>query len=173
MRRPLGTIMLITALSVAVAGCSQRGLRDLRPSGPGPDEFMILPVKPLTAPADYATLPPPTPGAGNLVDPNPIAEGIVAMGGSASALEPGGIPASEAALVTASSRHGVDPSVRETLAEQDATFRKRMLRMSRFRVLPVDRYEQAYRRQALDPFRQTERFRSAGAGTPTSPPEKP
>lgn len=169
MRRPLGMIILIAA--VAVAGCSQKGLRDLRPQGPGPDEFMILPVKPLTAPKDYSQLPAPTPGGGNLVDPTPTADAMVAMGGHQGQTD--GIAAADGALVTASSRYGVEPGVRQTLAEDDAKFRKRQSRMTRFRLFPVDRYAQAYRRQSLDAFSQTERFRRAGAGTPTSPPERP
>ncbi len=168
MARPLGIIMLIAA--VGIAGCSKTGLRNLRAPGPGPDEFMILPVKPLTAPQDYSTLPTPSPGSANLVDVNPIADAAVAMGGRAEAAESGAIAAADSALIAAASRNGVEPDVRETLAEADAKFRKRQTRMTRFRLFPVDRYEQAYRRQALEPFPETERYRAAGAGTPTSPP---
>ena len=169
MRRPLGIIIMLVA-AAAVAGCSGKGLRNLRAPGPGPDEFMILPVKPLTAPQDYSELPPPDPGNGNLVDPEPLADAAVALGGRAEATKPSGVPAADGALVAAASRHGVEPGVRETLAARDARFRKRQSRMTRIRLLPVDRYEQAYRRQALDPYPETERFRRAGAGTPTSPP---
>ena len=35
------------ALAVGVAGCSQKGLRDLRINSNGPDEFLILPTKQL------------------------------------------------------------------------------------------------------------------------------
>ena len=165
MRRPLGMIILMTA--VAVAGCSKTGLRDIRAAGPGPDEFMILPVKPLTAPTSYSELPTPTPGGANLVDPTPTADAVAALGGRSTS----GIPAADGALVTAASRNGVDPTVRETLAEADAKFRKRQSRMTRFKLFPVDRYAQAYRRQAIDPYQQTEIYRNAGAGTPSSPPE--
>lgn len=171
MLRPLGiTIMLVAAVSVA--GCSNKGLRLIQAPGPGPDEFLILPVKPLTAPTDYSNLPKPNPGGENLVDLNPTADAVVALGGRAEATEPGGVPAADSALVTAASRHGVEPGVRETLSEADAKFRKRQSRMTRIRLAPVDRYEQAYRRQSLDPFPETERYRRAGAGTPSSPPPK-
>lgn len=168
MARPLGIIMLIAA--VGIAGCSKTGLRDLRAPGPGPDEFMILPVKPLTAPQDYSVLPTPDPNGGNLVDQNPIADAAVAMGGRADVAESGAIGAADGALISAATRHGVESDVRENLAEADAKFRKRQTRMTRFRLFPVDRYEQAYRRQALEPFPENERYRAAGAGTPTSPP---
>jgi len=168
MRVPLGAIILIGL--VAVAGCSKKGLRDLRPNGPGPDEFMILPNKPLTAPKDYQVLPAPTPGGANLVDPHPKAEAIVALGGKASALTPDGVPASDGALVSQASRYGVPANTRVSLAETDAKFRKRQSVMTRIRLFPVDRYEQAYRRDALSPFEETNRFRRSGFGTPSSPP---
>jgi len=171
MLRPLGIIMLISA--VGVAGCSGKGLRYLPAPAAGPDEFLILPVKPLTAPQDYSVLPAPSPGSSNLVDQNPIGDAAVAMGGRAEATVPGGIAAADSALVTASSRYGVEPDVRETLAKADVKFRKRQSRMTRVRLLPVDRYEQAYRRQTLEPFPENERYRRAGAGTPTAPPKNP
>ncbi|MCB1365637.1 MAG: DUF3035 domain-containing protein [Rhodobacteraceae bacterium] len=170
MRIPLSVIVLAL---VAVAGCSNKGLRDLRAPGTGPDEFMILPAKPLTQPADYAVLPPPTPGGSNITDQHPDADAVAALGGRPEALNATGIPASDGALVTAASRNGVEPGVRASLASQDAEFRKRQSRMTRFRLFPVDRYSQAYRKQALDPFRQTQEFRNRGFGTPTSPPAKP
>ena len=57
------------------------------------------------------------------------------------------------------------------LAEEDAAFRKRQGRWTRLRLFPVDRYEQAYRKNAINPFDQTEAFRRAGAATPSAPPE--
>lgn len=171
MRVPLSLVILGAA--VAVSGCSNQGLRDLRAPGTGPDEFMILPAKPLTAPQDYAVLPAPTPGGSNLTDQNPTADAVAALGGNPAALNPNtGIPSSDAALVTAASRKGVSPNTRVALAEEDAKFRKRQARSTRFRLFPVDRYKQAYRKQSLDPFKQTELFRSRNAGTPTSPPEQ-
>ena len=79
MRIPFGMIVLVGA--VAVAGCSQKGLRDIRKTGTGPDEFLVLPNKPLNEPADYSSLPEPTPGAGNIADPTPQADAIAALGG--------------------------------------------------------------------------------------------
>lgn len=172
MRAPLSMTILVAALTVA--GCSNQGLRNLRAPGPGPDEFMILPAKPLTAPSDYAFLPAPTPGGSNLTDQNPNADAVAALGGRPAALEPGaGIPASEGALVTAASRHGVPSNIRTELATEDAKFRKRQARMTRIRLFPVDRYQQAYRKQSLDPFAQTQLFRNRNAATPTSPPPTP
>lgn len=168
MRFPLFLAFLVTL--VAVAGCAKRPLHDLRKPGNGPDEFMIQPVKPLTAPKDYAVLPAPTPGAANLTDPNPKADAVVALGGRASALEPTGVPSSDAALVTASSRYGVPQNTRASINQEDADYRRRQGRMTSLRLFPVDRYEQVYRRQAMDPFTTNEAFRNAGYPTPTAPP---
>ena len=76
-------------------------------------------------------------------------------------------------LVAQASRFGVPGDIRAALAERDAAFRKRQSRGTRIRLFPVDRYRQAYRREALDPFEEAERFRRSGFQTPTSPPERP
>ena len=84
-------IVLTLLAATIVAGCGGRDdvtLTRLRNTSEGPDEFSILPGKPLQTPADYATLPPPTPGAANLTDQNPLADGVAAggSGGGASTL---------------------------------------------------------------------------------------
>ncbi len=172
MRIPLGALILTVALTVTMTlgGCASNGLRQLDAPRTGPDEFLILPSKPLTAPQDFDVLPTPTPGGTNLTDRNPMADAVVALGGRASALEYNGVPASDAALVAQASRFGVPADIRASLAEADAQFRKRQAWLTNIRLFPVDRYEQAYRRQALDPFAEAARFRGAGIGTPSSPP---
>lgn len=169
MRYPLSAIIL--GLTIIVAGCSDKGLRVLATDSTGPEEFMVQPVKPLTTPQDYAVLPAPTPGGSNLVDPTPVADAVVALGGSAAALNATNVPASDGALVAQTSRFGVPPNIRTSLAEQDAEFRKRQARSTRIRLFRVDRYQQAYRREAMDPYSEAERFRNSGIATPTSPPE--
>lgn len=160
-------VILVSVL--AIAGCSNAGLRDLRSNTGGPDEFLVLPTKPLSAPANYSELPEPTPGQANLVDPNPNAEAIAALGGRSSS--EAGIPASDSGIVQYASRYGVPGDIRETLAQEDETFRQRRGRFTQFRLVRVDRYGQVYARQKLDPFATTRAARSAGAATPTSPPE--
>ncbi|MFS4581890.1 DUF3035 domain-containing protein [Phaeobacter sp. C3_T13_0] len=169
MRIPFGVIVLMGAL--AVSACGQKGLRDLRPAGTGPDEFLVLPTKALTEPASYETLPQPTPGAANLTDRNPKGEAVSALGGNPAALVAGaGVPASDGALVTAASRYGVNPDVRTELAARDAKKRKRENRTARFKLFPVDRYQEAYKREAIVPDQVSERFRRAGFETPSAPP---
>ncbi|CUH86786.1 hypothetical protein PH5382_00699 [Phaeobacter sp. CECT 5382] len=169
MRLPLVILGLIGA--VAVSGCVQKELRDIRATGTGPDEFLVLPPKPLTEPADYSALPAPTPGGSNLTDANPQAEAIAALGGKPAAAEPtGAIPSGDAGLVTASSRYGVAANVRQTLAAEDAKFLKRKRRGGKIKIAPVDRYEQIYSKQTLDPFAVNAAFRRAGVATPSAPP---
>lgn len=161
------SVILISVL--AIAGCSNAGLRDLRSNTGGPDEFLVLPVKPLSAPTSYTELPEPTPGQANLVDPNPNADAVAVLGGRVSTST--GIPASDSSLVQHASRYGVPGDIRETLAQEDETFRQRRGRLTQFRLFPVDRYGQVYARQKLDPFASTRAARNAGAATPTSPPK--
>ncbi|WP_171178792.1 DUF3035 domain-containing protein [Ruegeria sp. HKCCD8929] len=170
MRMPLAMIMLTAA--IAVSGCANKGLKVLQSPANGPDEFAVLPVKPLTAPTDYQFLPAPTPGASNLTDPTPQADAVEALGGRASALASNGIPSSDQALVTASSRYGVPADTRQVLAQEDADFRKRRGRFTQIRLFPVDRYEQVYRKHSIDPYAQAEAFRKRGYPTPSAPPEE-
>ncbi|NIZ61919.1 DUF3035 domain-containing protein [Sedimentitalea sp. CY04] len=169
MRIPLGVIFVTTAL--AISGCGSSGLRELQQPSTGPDEFMVMPAGQLTPPENYALLPTPTPGGSNLTDQNPQADAVVALGGNPAALNSGGgVPTSDGALVTASSRYGVQPDIRASLAAEDAAFRKRENRTARFKLFAVDRYEEAYDKETLNPFKINQWFRNSGYGTPSAPP---
>ncbi|WP_299678015.1 DUF3035 domain-containing protein [uncultured Roseobacter sp.] len=164
MRRILALI-LITA---CVGACANTGLRDLRSNSRGPDEFIIEPRAPLQTPDDLTTLPAPTPGQANLTDNDPMADAVVALGGRPSSGT--AIPASDGALVTAASRFGVTPGIRQELAEADERFRTRQARFTQFRLFREDRYLQAYRRERLDAAETAAQWRRAGARTPSYPP---
>lgn len=162
-------IALLVGLVAFMAGCANVGLRDLRSNSEGPDEFSILPVNTLQAPENFNDLPAPTPGGSNLVDRSAVAEATAALGGRVG--DPNAaIPAGEGALVQHASRLGVNPDIRSTLAQNDADFRRRKARFTQYRIVPVDRYNQAYRRQALDANEEQNRWRRAGARTPSAPP---
>ncbi|NIZ15366.1 DUF3035 domain-containing protein [Phaeobacter sp. HF9A] len=156
----LGSVLLLAA-------CGDKPLHDLDARRKGPDEFLVLPNKPLEQPASYAQLPTPTPGGANLTDRNPRQEAIVALGGRPSS----GIPASEGALITAASRYGVQGDIRETLAEEDAKRRKRAGILANIKLFPVDRYAETYERDSLDPYAVSDAYRAAGVPTPSAPPE--
>ncbi|MFK7754867.1 MAG: DUF3035 domain-containing protein [Sedimentitalea sp.] len=166
----IALVLSVLGVAVVLAGCSNKGLRSLRHDGEGPDEFKVLPSKQLSEPENYAQLPEPTPGGSNRVDATPKADAVAALGGRPAALVPGAIPAGDSALVTQASRFGVPADTRASLAAADAKFRKRQARLTGIKLFPVDRYEQAYRRQAMDPFGTNDRFQRAGIATPTAPP---
>lgn len=161
---------LVTMLALA-ACANDRGLRDLRSNGGGPDEFGVSPVIPLALPDDLAALPPPTPGGANRTDPTPVADAVAVLGGNPGALEPSGVPSGDRALIAAAGRNGVDPSIRATLAAEDEAFRARQSRLRLFGGR--DRYFSAYSRQSLDAYAELQRFRNAGVVTPSAPPAAP
>lgn len=162
-------LAILFVLPVLVAGCANVGLRDLQSTSSGPDEFGIKPVGALQEPANYKELPAPTPGGVNRVDRSALAEGANAFGGNVG--DPNApVPARDGALVQHASRLGVSPNIRQTLAETDAAFRKRKARFTQYRIVPVDRYNQAYRREALNARAEQNRWRRAGARTPSAPP---
>ena len=169
MRRLLQGVMIAAAL-LSVSACQNTSLRSLEKPGEGPDEFRIVPGKPLEPPPDYATLPAPTPGGANLTDQNPEANAIAALGGRAPT-GAAGIPAGDTALVSRASRFGIDPNIRATLNVEDADFRQRRGRFTQIRIVPTDTYSEIYSRQTLDPFVEVARWRRAGARTPSSPPQ--
>lgn len=171
MRVLVGVIVLAVALGFA--GCTKKGLRDLRNPSEGPDEFLIMPNKPLTMPVELRALPVPTPGGTNITDQNPKGDAIAALGGRPEVLNQTAVPATDAALLAQASRYGVPSDIRVSLAEADAKFRQRAARSGRIRLFPVDRYVQAYRRSSLKPFDETDRWRASGRQTPSSPPERP
>lgn len=164
-------VAALSLIALALAGCANNGLRDLRSNSSGPDEFMVNPAKPLQKPDSYKTLPVPTPGQSNLTDRSAVNEGIAAFGGRAGSPN-APVPASDAALVRHASRMGVQTGIRKALAESDAKFRKRKQRFTQIRIVPVDRYNQAYGRLALDPHQEAERWRRAGARLPSYPPKE-
>lgn len=170
----LARMILIGVMGLALAACSNKnGLKQVRHNGNGPDEFLVLPSKPLTQPDNYSALPAPTPGGANRVDVNPKAEAVAALGGNpngSAVIDDGNIPSSDSALVNHARRNGVPADTRQSLAAEDEKFRDRQAVATSFKIFKVDRYSQAYRNQALDPFEETQRLRSKGASTPSSPP---
>jgi hypothetical protein len=164
MRLVLGFVLMI-----AVSGCANTGLRELRGTGDGPDEFIISPSKPLSEPESYTALPQPTPTQSNLTDPTPLQDGVLAAGGRVSA-PTGPIPARDGAVVQHASRFGVSQNIRQTLASEDEKFRKRKARFTQIRIARVDRYNEAYKRESLDARKVADQYRRAGVPTPTAPP---
>lgn len=162
------TVALIVAM-ICVGACTDQGLQQIRPTGDGPDEFLVEPKAELSAPESYTELPPPTPGQSNRTDLDHTADMVTELGGRPSNPD-APVPASDGALVTAASRYGVSPDIRASLAAEDAEFRRRQSRFTQIRLFPENLYNSVYRNQALDARETADAWRQSGARTPSYPP---
>lgn len=178
MRSARGLVILGMIAVMAVAGCSRKRnteppqLLNIKSTG-SPDEFQILPTKPLEQPEDYVTLPTPTPGGTNRVDINPNADAVASLGGNPSRVQPGtGISRGDAGLVNYATRFGVAQDIRPILAAEDLEFRRDNNGRFLERALNVNVYFKAYLEQSLDQHEELERWRRRGVRTPAAPPEE-
>ncbi|MCV6586225.1 MAG: DUF3035 domain-containing protein [Marinibacterium sp.] len=162
--------LTVLTLALAVSACADRGLQTVVKNGRGPDEFLVIPSKPLSEPESYTFLPAPTPGGANITDQNPEADAIAALGGNPAALNSTTIPGSDGALVNNARRYGSDADIRTVLAQEDADFRKRRGRFANIKLFNVDRYADVYSSQTLNADEQERRYRQAGVPTPAAPP---
>jgi hypothetical protein len=165
-------IAVMVALVATIAACDRNRVPELmnvRPQGQGPDEFGIVPNKPLQAPEDFSALPTPTPGGSNLVDPTPEDDAIAALGGNP-AVVARGASAGDAGLISHASRFGVGQDIRQVLAQEDVDFRRRRDGRLLERMFSVNIYYRAYEPQSLNKYSELERLRAAGVKTPSAPP---
>jgi Protein of unknown function (DUF3035) len=173
MRASLGVKALTAVAILVLSGCGgnrEPSLMNLRSNTQGPDEFGILPPKPLAMPEDLAALPPPTPGGENLTDPKPLDDAIVALGGKVGASK--GIPAGDSALYAQAARFGVAGDIRATLAAEDLEYRRENDGRLLERLFDVNVYYKAYRKQSLDQQSELAFWRARGLPTPSAPPRK-
>ncbi|MGB8814934.1 MAG: DUF3035 domain-containing protein [Paracoccaceae bacterium] len=170
MRAARGALMAGAVALMALAGCGSKEptLMNVRSSTNGPDEFGILPPKPLEMPKSLADLPEPTPGGANLTDPTPNDDAIVALGGKAQAGR--GISASDNALLAHTTRFGTEAGIRQTLAAEDLEYRRKNDGRLLERLFNVNVYFKAYLPMSLDQQAELARWRAAGAGNPSAPP---
>ena len=162
-----GAVLCALAAGLLVSACGDgdgQRLMNLRSPHDGPDEFAILPTKPLEMPKDFAELPPPEPGARNRVDPAPLDDAVIALGGRP------GVGGSDAALTSAAGRHGVSGGIREQLAAEDAEIRRRNGPRLLERLFGSSTYHRVYSRQSVESDAELARWRAAGARTPSAPP---
>ena len=168
-RAGLGMV-LILAVAACARGDREIDLRQLRSSDNGPDEFSVLPTKPLQAPESYTALPAPTPGGRNLVDPNPLGDAVASLGGRPAALDATGVPGGDAALVRHAGRNGVPANIRETVAQEDLDYRQRKGRFQRLRIFVKNKYNSVYEPQTLNSAQTNQAYRRVGVPTPSAPP---
>ncbi len=162
-------IAVAAMLTLVACGDGTPQLMNLR-SGQGPDEFAIVPPKPLQMPESLAELPEPALGGSNLADPKPFDEAIVALGGNPAAA--GGIPAGDGSLYSHAARFGVESGIRNTLASEDLEWRRDNNGRILERLFNVNVYYKAYRKQRLDQQAELARWRKLGIKTPSAPPRQ-
>lgn len=165
-------LVLAAMAALAVSACSkgEPELMNLRSSGTGPDEFSILPTRPIEIPRNVAELPEPTPGGTNRTDPNPDADIAVALGGRERP-ENQSVPGSDTALLRTTSRFGIADGIRQTLAAEDYAFRDKHRGRLLERVFNVTVYYRSYEPMSLDRYKELERLRRSGVRTPAAPPQ--
>jgi predicted small secreted protein len=154
-----------------LAGCENKGLRQVTARGDGPDEFVVVAAKPLEQPENLSVLPEPTTGGFNRSDQRPLEDVVAKLGGQRESPKTA-VPKRDAALVNHASRFGLNADIRVLLAQADADFRRRQGRFAQIQLFPEDRYRQAYRREVLNAGATARMFRKAGIPTPTAPPSK-
>ena len=157
----------LVLLALAACGRNDPRLLNLRADGEGPDEFGILPSRPLELPDDLQTLPAPTLGGTNRADPDPAADVAAARGGNINRARAG-----SESMVGYVTRFGVGQGIRDTLASEDLEFRRRNDGRILERIAAVNVYHRAYRDMSLDRYAELERLRAAGIRTPAAPPEE-
>lgn len=174
MRLNIGICGAAVALALGLSACSS-GTPDLitpRNDTRSPDEFVVIPAKPLQMPEDLAALPAPTPGGANITDPTPEADAIAALGGNPAAVNSTTIPGSDGGIVRYAGRFGTAADIRQVLASEDLEYRRdnngRLLQ----RVFNVTSYYTAYAPMSLDQYAELDRWRAAGARTPAAPPRE-
>ena len=147
-------------------------LMHIKSASRSPDEFTVLPTKPLQMPEDIVVLPEPTPGGTNITDPTPAADAVAALGGNPKLLERTAVPAGNGGLVNYASRFGAASDIRSVLAAEDLAYRRdndgRLLE----RLFNVTVYFRAYAPMSLDQYAELERWRAVGVRTVGAPPEE-
>ena len=152
---------------LVLAGCVEGGVAGgLRAAGIAgkPDEFMVLPTRPLEMPQDMAALPPPTPGVPNRVDYRPRTEAIAGLTGRP------GVPGNADGSVLVAQAGPRAPGIRQTLAVEDIEWRETHHGRLLERVFSKDKAALVYRPMVLDDAAALEQMRAAGVGVPPAPP---
>lgn len=157
----------VLVLSACGGGDKDPILMNLRSATQGPDEFAIVPNKPLEMPASLAELPAPTPGGSNVADPTPEADAVVALGGNPARA---GSSAADGALIASAGRFGSSATIRGELAAEDLEWRRDHNGRLLEKLFNVNVYYKAYSGMSLDQEAELERWRKLGIRTPSAPP---
>lgn len=169
------TRLCLAACLAVLGACAGPGdkapdLMRFRNTTSQPDEFRVVPAKPLATPTDMAALPVPTPGSGNRADQTPVSDAVAALGGNPAALTRTGVPASDAAVLAYAARQGRDPAIRDTLAAEDLDYRQRHGMSPLERLANINGYYNAYDGMQLDQQAELAALRARGVYVPAAPP---
>ncbi len=171
MQGKFGISVMALAGLMALSACENGDPKLMNVRSDTPDEFSVLPSKPLEQPASYTELPEPTPGGTNLVDPTPEADAVAALGGNPDLVNSTQIRAGEQGLISYASRFGVPGDIRDTLAAEDLDWRRNHNGLLLEQLFSVNVYLKAYAEMALDQHKELARLRALGVKTPTAPPD--
>ena len=173
MPRVIFKLAVVVAIGTSLSACNQnsgngRPLLNLRQSAIAPDEFLVVPQKPLETPGDVTSLPTPVPGAKARVMIDFEDNLLRALGG-----QPGNsrtIPASDAALISAArAGSGATANIRDIMRAEDQAFRE--ARSGRIdRLAKKRKAVTIYDPMLLDPVAESARMQAQGVKTPAVPP---
>lgn len=157
-------------LAVLLAGCANEEppvtLQEASLKNGAPDEFLVLPQRPLVLPEDLEALPEPDPAAGTLVEIDPFVEARRAAGGNGGGT---GATAADGAILAAARTVGRNPNIRQELAEEtDAKLRRGRGLLGffdRFRLAP--RKQTVFNDQKLDAIGELKKRQAQGVKTPS------
>lgn len=173
MPRTILKLALILAIGASLSACNRnsgngRPLLNLRQSAIAPDEFLVVPQKPLETPASLAVLPTPDPGAKARVMIDFESNLLEALGGRP--MSDGAIPASDGAFVKAArAGSGTTDGIRDLLRAEDQAFRDdRAGRIERF--AKKRKAVMIYDPMLLDPVAEAARMQALGVKIPAVPP---
>lgn len=169
------TAGVLLGAMAGLAGCGEG--QDDRPfvervgltSVNAPDEFAVLPQKPLERPEDVSVLPVPTPGAVNRTDLTPQTDALMALSGRPGRAAP---VASDGALVATAAARGADPEIRARLRAEDVLYRQNNRGRLLERLFAKANDVQIYDDMMLSAEAELLRLRALGIRVPALPPAR-
>ncbi|MDT8344069.1 MAG: DUF3035 domain-containing protein [Thermohalobaculum sp.] len=182
---PFGPAALIALLALGACGQIGDPIEAIGGRRPVPDEFKVLPRKPLVVPAavadataaSAAALPTPEPGKPSPLEPDPAADAVAALTGTAAAPRPTAttsLSSGEAALLGAASAGATSPDIRVQLetdrtaaAEADAAEYEPPTVFELFGFGGDE--EELDPALALDPIAESQRLQREGISAPSDP----
>lgn len=173
MSRSIALLVTLLAATLLLPACSEtkkRGLlsRFTGVGSTGPDEFLVLPQKPLVMPQDLALLPTPTPGSGNRVDLQPLSDAQLALTGRTVAAS--GLTRGDQALLAAVGAQNANAGIRAVLAREDAALREDSPGLLLEKIFTPDIETLTYNDMVLNAMAELAHLRALGIITPAAPP---